>query len=81
MIPAIPGMLARQLALPASQVRSPCPEPDRWPSLEEVGVEGTTRKDLQAYTLVPPGEEGLTEAALPPDPPPFRVKSPSRLPP
>ena len=69
-------MLARQLALPASHVRSPCPEPDRWPGLEKVGVGGTARKDLQAYTLVPPGEEGLTEAALPPAPPPLQSQKP-----
>ena len=69
-VPAIIGVVARKLYLPASHVRSLCPKPDHWPGLEEVGVgwkRGNPGKDLQAHTLVQPREEGVAKAAQPAD--------------
>ena len=38
-VPAIIGMVARKLDLPALHVRSLCPKPDHWPGLKECFLE------------------------------------------
>lgn len=58
---AILGMLARQLDLPASHVRSLCPKQDPWPGLEEVGVGWVGGNPGRICKLTPwcsPGKRG-----------------------